>query len=145
MADGPSSARRLWGYREDLPAALAASGPVRKLDVSLPASALAGFVERVPDLVTSVDAAARCWLFGHAGDGNLHVNITGGDAPEERFADPIHRWVVDAGGSISAEHGIGRSKRPWRHLMRSAGDLEAMRMLRSVFDPDGICNPAAGP
>ena len=86
--------------------------------------------------------ARACWLFGHLLDGNLHVNVTGVDPDDDRVDDArARRWWPSHGGSISAEHGIGRAKVRWLHLSRSPAELAAMRAVKSALDPDGILNP----
>ena len=86
-------------------------------------------------------AEARPILFGHAGDGNLHVNILGLEADDERADDAVLRLVAELGGSISAEHGVGIAKRPWLHLTRSPADIAAMQAIKRALDPVGILNP----
>ena len=96
----------------------------------------------MPDLVAAVAPQARTWCFGHAGDGNVHVNVTGLDPSDDRVDGAVLEDVARRGGSISAEHGIGRAKRRWLHLARGPADLEAMRSIKRTLDPDRICNPA---
>ena len=72
----------------------------------------------------------------------MHVNVTGCDPDDERVDDAVLRAVAAAGGSISAEHGIGTAKRRWLALNRSAAELEAFGRIRRALDPDGVCNPA---
>ena len=138
--DGPGR-RRLWRYREGHTEAIARLGPVHKLDVTLPHGELAAFVHDIPGLVAGVADTATVWLFGHVGDGNVHVNVTGVAPGDERIDDVVLRAAVSRGGSISAEHGIGRAKVRWFHLAHTAAEIDAMRALRRAFDPDGICNP----
>ncbi len=133
--------RMLWRYRELHTEAIARIGPAHKLDVTLPGHALAGFVDDVPRLVATVAPEARTWCFGHAADGNVHVNVTGVDPADESVDDLVLREVAGLGGSISAEHGIGRAKRRWLHLARSEADRSAMVAIKRALDPDGICNP----
>jgi FAD/FMN-containing dehydrogenase len=109
-----------------------------KLDVTLPGPRLAEFASALPSVVSP---EADLWLFGHVADGNLHVNVTGVDLHDDRVDDAVLRLVAEHGGSISAEHGIGRAKRPWLHLVRSPAELDAMRRIKSALDPDGILNP----
>lgn len=132
---------RLWRYREDHTLAIARLGAPHKFDVTLPADALADFVEQVPALVASVAPAANTWLFGHAADGNIHVNVTGLAPDDEAVADAVLTDVAGRGGSISAEHGIGRAKQRWLHLARGPGDRAVMAEVKRALDPDGICNP----
>lgn len=139
-ADGPRRAQ-LWRYREDHTEVINQLGFPHKFDVTLPAAALAAFVDGIADQVHSVAADAQVWCFGHAADGNVHVNVTGLAPDDESVADTVLTSVAEAGGSISAEHGIGRAKRRWLHLAHGPADLEAMRAIKRALDPDGICNP----
>jgi FAD/FMN-containing dehydrogenase len=141
LAGDPVARRRLWRYREGHTEAIARLGPAHKLDVTVPLAELAGFVHEVPDQVKAVAPAAAVWLFGHVGDGNVHVNVTGVAPDDERVDDVVLRATVARGGSISAEHGIGRAKVRWLHLAHTEAEIDAMRALRRAFDPDGICNP----
>lgn len=131
----------LWRYREAHTEAIATLGPPHKLDVTLPAPELALFMARVPDLVAAVAPEARCWVFGHAADGNVHVNVTGLDPDDEDVDDAVLRLVAALSGSISAEHGIGRAKKRWLELSRSRAELAAMRSVKVALDPGGILNP----
>ena len=138
---GPSEpARRehLWRMRHAITEAVNAIGPPIKLDVTLPGPHLAAFCDEVAAVVP---AGARLWLFGHVADGNIHVNVTGVDPHDELVDDAVLRLVADHGGSISAEHGIGRAKRRWLHLVRSDAEIDAMRRIKAALDPSGILNP----
>jgi FAD/FMN-containing dehydrogenase len=132
----------LWRWRERHTESIAALGVVHKLDVTLPAPHLAGFVDEVRAEVAALDAGAHVWIFGHVADGNLHVNVTGagGDAGEH-VDELVLSLVARLGGSISAEHGIGRLKARWLHLSRTPAELAAMRAIRRALDPAGILNP----
>ncbi len=139
-ADAPGR-QRLWAYRERHTEAINAEGIPHKLDVSLPLSRLAEFEARVRPAITGAVPSARPILFGHAGDGNLHVNILGLQPDDERADDAVLRLVAELGGSISAEHGIGIAKRPWLSLTRSQADIAAMQAIKRALDPSGILNP----
>jgi FAD/FMN-containing dehydrogenase len=141
VATEPARRAGLWQYREDHTVAINTLGPPHKLDVTLPLGALAEFVDRVPGVVAGVGPAARTWLFGHVGDGNIHVNVTGLAPDDDRVDDAVLRLVAGLGGSISAEHGIGTAKRRWLHLSRSPAELAAFRSIKAALDPDGILNP----
>lgn len=145
VAVATAAARRaeLWRYREAHTEAINLVGPPHKLDVTLPAGALAEFVDAVRARVVNVVPAAQVWLFGHAADGNLHVNVTGADPADERIDAAVLGLVAEHGGSISAEHGIGTAKKQWLHLNRSAAELAAMRSIKQALDPAGILNPNA--
>jgi FAD/FMN-containing dehydrogenase len=137
----PAAAGLLWRYREDHAAAVNTLGPPHKLDVTLPADHLAAFLAEVPGVVASLAPQARTWAWGHAADGNVHVNVTGVDPDDDRVDDAVLRLVAGLGGSISAEHGIGTAKRAWLHLNRSPAEIEAFRNVKRALDPDGILNP----
>jgi FAD/FMN-containing dehydrogenase len=133
----------LWAYREEHTLAVNSLGPPHKLDVTLPLRALAAFMEAVPGVVAAVAPGARCWMFGHVGDGNVHVNVTGVDPDDETVDDAVLRLVVASGGSISAEHGIGTAKQRWLSLQRSPEELAVFRAIKDALDPNGILNPHA--
>lgn len=137
----------LWSYREDHTLVINQLGPPHKLDVTLPAGQLARFVASVPEAVSSAAPGARTWQFGHVGDGNIHVNVTGVPADDlvtgGALDDAVLRLAAALGGSISAEHGIGTAKRRWLHLNRSPQEIAAFRAVKRALDPDGILNPNA--
>ena len=84
-------------------------------------------------------------MFGHLGDGNLHVNVTGVSPGDVGLATTVEREVLTAvvaeGGSISAEHGIGTAKAAYLHLCRSPAEIAAFRAVKAALDPHGILNP----
>jgi FAD/FMN-containing dehydrogenase len=103
----------------------------------------ANFIDDRPDIVRAADPGATTWLFGHVGDGNVHVNVTGLEPDDSAVDDRVMHYVAELGGSISSEHGIGTAKRPWLHLNRSDAELSAFRRLKAALDPAGILNPNA--
>jgi FAD/FMN-containing dehydrogenase len=131
----------LWRYREEHTTAVNTLGPPHKLDVTLPLGALAAFVDEVPAVVAAVASEARTWLFGHVGDGNVHVNVTGLAPDDDRVDAAVLAAVAGRGGSISAEHGIGTAKRAWLGLNRSPAELAVFAALKRALDPAGILNP----
>jgi FAD/FMN-containing dehydrogenase len=137
----PARRAELWRYREAHTEAINALGPPHKLDVTLPPDALGGFVTTVANSVRAVAPAAKVWLFGHAGDGNIHVNVTGVAPDDERVTDAVLRRVAELHGSISAEHGVGTAKRDWVHLTRTPEELAVFRAIKRAFDPRGTLNP----
>jgi FAD/FMN-containing dehydrogenase len=141
VAAEPTRRAQLWRYREGHTEAINTLGAPHKLDVTLPASRLATFIDEVPDVVRAADPRAATWLFGHVGDGNVHVNVTGLEPDDLRVDDRVMRQVAELGGSISSEHGIGTAKRPWLHLNRSDAELSAFRRIKAALDPAGILNP----
>lgn len=132
---------RLWRLREEQTPSINALGVPLKFDVTVPLSSLAEFVETIPKAVASVRPGARTFVFGHVADGNMHVNVIDGEGDDDRLTEVVLREVVDRGGSISAEHGIGVAKRDWLHLVRSPAEIDTLRAIKNVFDPDGILSP----
>ncbi len=141
VATDPARRANLWRFREGHTEAINTLGAPHKLDVTLPTPKLASFIDEIPDVVRAADPRATTWLFGHVGDGNVHVNVTGLDPDASTVDDRVMRHVAELGGSISSEHGIGTAKRPWLHLNRSDTELLVFRRLKSALDPAGILNP----
>jgi D-lactate dehydrogenase len=145
-APDEASRERLWAARKALSPALRTLAPGKiNEDVVVP-------VSRIPELVAGVGAISRdCGLplvaFGHAGNGNLHVNILydPADAAQSATASAalarVFALAIGLGGTLSGEHGIGLAKRDFMADAVDAGALALMRQLKSVFDPDGILNP----
>jgi FAD/FMN-containing dehydrogenase len=141
MASDPGGRHRLWQLRERHTEAVNAEGVPHKLDVSVPVARYAELVERAPAIVAAVDPAARTICYGHVGDGNVHVNVLGPPPDDERVDDAVLELVLELGGSVGAEHGIGIAKVDW--LVRDRGEeaVAAMRALKRAWDPAGILNP----
>jgi FAD/FMN-containing dehydrogenase len=109
----------------------------------LPFDRLAEFHREVRARITVAAPHARTFVFGHAADGNLHVNVLGLAADDSSIDDLVLGLAASMGGSISAEHGIGVAKRDALALERTAPDIEAMRAIKRALDPKGILNPGA--
>jgi FAD/FMN-containing dehydrogenase len=131
----------LWRWREGHPEAAAALGLVHKADVTVPFDRLVAFDDQVGAAVEAVAPGARTLVYGHLADGNLHVNIVGPEADDERPVDAVLELALALGGSVSAEHGIGIAKRRWLERQRGAEVVAAMRAVKAALDPDGILNP----
>lgn len=139
-----------WNLRESLPDANRRIGAISSHDISLPISEIPVFLDRVEKAVSPF-GAFRINCFGHLGDGNLHTNVfppRGGDradhaAQRAAISDAIHALVHAHGGSISAEHGIGRFKRDALARFGDPAKLAAMRAIKRALDPRGILNPGA--
>lgn len=141
VADDTGRREALWRYREAHTEAVNALGIPHKLDVTLPLSALAAFVDEVPAVIEAVAPGATVVQFGHVADGNIHVNVVGPASDDDAVDDAVFRLVAERGGSISAEHGIGTAKKRWLHLARSEAELVAYRAVKRALDPAGILNP----
>lgn len=138
-ADGPSR-ERLWRYREAHTESISAAGIPVKLDIVLPRAGLDQGLRELPDAVRRVSPAARTIMFGHLGEGNVHVNVLDAD-DAHAVTDAVLRYVAACGGSISAEHGIGRAKAGWLALTKSPDEIAAMRAIKRALDPHGLLNP----
>jgi FAD/FMN-containing dehydrogenase len=149
LADTLARRAALWKLREALSEAQKPEGGSIKHDISVPVSAIPRFVRDAAPLVQRVCPGARPVPFGHFGDGNVHYNVSqpvGMDraaylALWPAMADAVHGLVHTLGGSISAEHGIGRLKRDDLPRYKSAGEMAAMRAIKAALDPRGILNP----
>ncbi|HTW21024.1 MAG TPA: FAD-binding oxidoreductase [Mycobacteriales bacterium] len=140
-ASDPSGRHALWSYRELHTESVSAQGVPVKLDVAVPLSALAEFCAALPAAVESVVPEARTVFYGHVNEGNLHVNVLDALAQDEAATDVVLRLVASYGGSISAEHGVGRAKRAWLSLSRSEAELASMQAIKTALDPAGLLNP----
>jgi FAD/FMN-containing dehydrogenase len=129
----------VWAYRERHTEAISAEGIPHKLDVAVPLTRLASFRADLDAVIAKADA--RAIVFGHIGAGNLHVNVLGPAADDDSVDDAVLRLAAEYGGTISAEHGIGRAKVALLPVSRSAAEIAAMRAVKSALDPAGILNP----
>lgn len=133
----------LWAMRDDVELTNSA-GPVVTFDVSLRIADMERYVATVRKAVDELYPENQTWVFGHLGDGNLHILIAPGDGSPEarhRIEEAVYAPLQAIGGSISGEHGIGLEKKPWLHLSRSEAEIDALRRLKATFDPRGILNP----
>ena len=134
----------LWQLRDEHTSAINTLGPPLKFDVTIPLVRITDFVESVQRRVAAVTSEAKMFLFGHAADGNLHVNICGlepNSTSVRDVEDVVMAEVMQFGGSVSAEHGIGTQKKRFLALSRSQSEIEVMRAVKRALDPDGIMNP----
>lgn len=138
-------ARRLWRYRELAPEAILAcrdqGEAIQKLDIGVPLSALPQFAAKLADSLDASAGVDRWSVFGHLAEGNLHVQLAGPAAGLTRAATAVLELVATYGGSISAEHGIGRAKVSYLHLSRSDQEVAAMRAIKRALDPNGMFAP----
>ncbi len=149
LAQSDAQAARLWALRENISEAQRRDGPNIKHDIALPVSVIPEFVALTGPAITRAFPQARLVVFGHLGDGNLHYNVAApaGTSARAFMANAaqvmrvVHDRVVAAGGSISAEHGIGQLKRAELARYKPSLDIELMRRIKSALDPQGILNP----
>ena len=140
--DGSDKAR-FWTYREAAGEAVTARYVAHRFDVTVPRAGWDAFVADVGERLRHVPEVSHTYAFGHLYDGNLHVEVIGPDADDERADAVVLQCVADHGGSISAEHGVGRAKAAYLHLSRTPSELAAMRALKAALDPHGLFNPGA--
>ena len=131
----------LWHYREAHTEAINRAGVPVKLDVAVPVARLAQLVRESRRVLAEVAPSARGITFGHLAEGNLHVNVLGSDGRDQEITDAILGVVVGLGGSVSAEHGVGRAKAAWVSRSRSPEELATMRTIKHALDPTGLLNP----
>lgn len=137
--------QRLWQIRESVAEILGVYGPPLKFDVSLPLSAIASFARQSSELVAEHAADAIPVLFGHIGEGNLHLNVVRCALDGEREAAlyaAMMALIAKSGGNVSSEHGIGTRKRDYVGMSRTDADIAAMRAVKAAFDPTGYLNAA---
>ena len=141
--------KELWSYRENISETLFKVGQLHKNDIAVPISSMPSFITDLEKLIQEKYSAFEIFLFGHIGDGNIHVNVI------DRNKMPIHdfKQITDAldmemaglikkyNGSISAEHGIGLLKKKLLYLYRNPEEIQMMKYIKSILDPKNICNP----
>jgi FAD/FMN-containing dehydrogenase len=135
--------QRLWRVRESLAEVLGVYGPPLKFDVSLPLSAVAAFARDADALLHRHFPDALPVLFGHIGEGNLHLNLLrcGLEAERVLYAAMMD-LIAGCGGNVSSEHGVGSRKRRYVGMSREPADIAAMRTVKTAFDPTGYLNAA---
>ncbi len=152
----------LWALRELHTDAISRLGIPVKCDVSLPLSEIADFVNELPNVIAQAAPGRilQTFVFGHAGDGNLHVNVVGAfpsgpgpaasdngetgvleSGPAEWIENAVLTNAADRGGSIAAEHGVGRTRARLLPVRRSPAERALQRLIKTAFDPKGIANP----
>lgn len=141
-------ATTFWRYREDISESLAKYSPYKN-DIAVTISKVPPFMEDLDKVLAQAYPTWEVVWFGHIGDGNLHINILrpAGMTKEEFVKEcrKVDVMVFDTvkkyKGSISAEHGVGLTKKSFLNYTRSEGEIEIMRGIKKVFDPDNIMNP----
>ena len=151
LADEPAvgvdaaAQQRLWQVREAVAEVLGVYGPPLKFDVSLPLSVIPAFAVDAAELVAGHAPDAIPVLFGHIGEGNLHLNLVrcalDADREHELYSTMM-ALISRLGGNVSSEHGVGTRKRDYVGMSRTEADIAAMRAVKAAFDPTGYLNPA---
>lgn len=148
ISQSETQAANLWRLREDISETISEWTPYKN-DISVVVSKVPPFLRDIDDIVTREYPDFDIIWFGHIGDGNLHLNILKPDdlAKEEFFerCNKVSQWVFETvekyQGSVSAEHGVGMTKKPYLNYSRSAAELAYMKAVKAVFDPNNVMNP----
>ena len=138
---------RLWEARRLIIEALKHESPINHMeDVVVPRAEIPVLLKGIKEIARRHDVRVVC--FGHAGDGNVHVNVLKDDMPGERWealvpatTEEMYRLALSLGGMITGEHGVGATRRKYLPMALDAAQIEIMRQIRAVFDPNHILNP----
>lgn len=150
IAQSEGQRQAFWELRETIPEGNRRIGSINSHDVSVPLAAIADFIERARDLIAGMgDFRINC--FGHLGDGNLHYNVFPPEGcsrdkylkQRDAIQRAVHDLVHQMGGSVSAEHGVGRLKARDLERYGDPAHVAAMRAIKRALDPAGIMNPGA--
>ena len=148
MSQSEQQLENLWKLREYISETIAHWTPYKN-DISVTVGQVPAFLRDIDEIVGKNYPDFEVVWFGHIGDGNLHLNILKPDnlSKDEFFAQcaTVNQWVFETvqkyNGSISAEHGVGMTKRDYLHYSRSAEEIAYMQAIKAIFDPNGIMNP----
>ena len=148
IAASEAQRNALWDVRENAPESHKRSRGVARSDISLTQSSLAPFYEDIVAAVKTVDPTIRICGYGHLGDGNLHFNLVADersnsefDSKKDQLYELIYEHVAKYNGSISAEHGIGQTKRAQLAKVKAPEVLDVMRAIKASIDPKNLMNP----
>ncbi|WP_339886195.1 FAD-binding oxidoreductase, partial [Vreelandella maris] len=134
----------LWAIREDIEGLVKGMAPVLTFDVSLPIADMQRYTDALEAQLIQRWPEARLVVFGHLGDGNLHISVSVGSAEmsvRREVEAMVYQPLAALGGSVSAEHGIGLEKRPWLSTCRSSAEIALMQSLKQALDPLNLLNP----
>ncbi len=143
VAQSEAETAALWALRDDVDQVFQFPA-TRIFDVSLPLLAVPEYLRILQEALARAWSGHKCFVFGHLGDGNIHLAISpGSDSAETtvQLEEIVYRPLPEFGGSVSAEHGIGIDKKPYLGLCRSQTEIALMARLKAALDPRGILNP----
>jgi FAD/FMN-containing dehydrogenase len=148
VAQSASQAKTFWRFREDISESLSKFSPYKN-DISVQIDQVPGFMNSLDKIIKANYPKWEVVWFGHIGDGNLHLNILRPDGmSKEDFVKDcqkvdvlIFQEIQKFAGSISAEHGVGLTKKPFLQFSRSQSEIQIMKGIKKIFDPDNIINP----
>jgi glycolate oxidase len=138
---------RLWEARRSIIDALNHASPINHMeDVGVPRAQLPALLRGIKEIAARHDV--RIISFGHSGDGNVHVNVLKDEIADQRWeelvpvvTEEVYRLALSLGGTLTAEHGVGATRRQYLRLALEESQIEVMRRIREAFDPHRILNP----
>jgi FAD/FMN-containing dehydrogenase len=149
QSSSPEQTKKIWKIRELITESMQTRGLVHKHDIALPIANLKNFLEEFSNKAFEISGELPPFIFGHIGDGNLHINfLKPNTMTKEEFykrVEVINQKMFELvslyQGSVSAEHGIGLLKKPILHYTKTETEINFMKGLKKIFDPNGILNP----
>ena len=146
LADNESHKDMLWKLRRSVGEAVKSNSIYKEEDTVVPRAELPKLLKGVKDIGKNYGFKSVC--YGHAGDGNLHINIIKGDMSDEKWSNELKKAIkeiftltVDLGGTISGEHGIGYVQKDYIDIAFSKKEIELQKQIKNIFDPNNILNP----
>ncbi len=141
--------QKLWSYREDITASLSHQSLVHKNDITVPLDKMSTFTHQLKQVISEVNPHIPLFLFGHVGDGNIHVNKLKPKEMDkatfyqytEKMDSKVYQLVHELKGSISSEHGIGLLKKPYLTLVKTPAEIAHMRAIKHALDSQDMFNP----
>ena len=133
----------MWALRDDVES-LSTWGPIIGFDVGLPIASMPAYLEEIDEPILAQWPNRKLAVFGHLGDGNLHIVYAvgeNGNNAKKLINDAVYHPLATRGGSVSAEHGIGLQKKDYLMVSRSPAEIDLMKQLKSMMDPNNILNP----
>ena len=142
IAQSRTEEQAFWGIRDGIAELLPEFDPAVNVDVGIPISSMERFVDETRETLQQTWPECRALVFGHVGDGNLHMVVTTGKSQDKQgIYELIYQKTKELQGAVTAEHGIGTLKKQWLPYSRSEAEIELMRSLKTLLDPKGIINP----
>ena len=143
IAKSEGERRAMWALRDDVES-LSTWGPIIGFDVGLPIASMPAYLEEIDEPILAQWPNRKLAVFGHLGDGNLHIVYAVGENgtnAKKLINDSVYLPLATRGGSVSAEHGIGLQKKDYLMVSRSPAEINLMKQLKSMMDPNNILNP----
>lgn len=141
IAQSQAEEKAFWAIRDGIAELLPEYKPSINMDVGIPITSMDDFTREVRQQLRTMHPDCRMLVFGHVGDGNIHIiATTGREEDKHGMYDMIYQKTRDVGGAITAEHGVGVQKKEWLHFTRSEAELDLMRSIKGLLDPKGIIN-----